>query len=673
MKFIIKVSLLLFIVFLGACSADDEVTPNDRFDSYVKQWNEQKFDKMYDMFTLDTKKDYSKEDSTDRSKKVYEDLNISDLKVSFKKLDEEKIDAAMKSGEVTLPFTVEMESIAGPITFDYQANLIQEGEDEDKNWFVQWDPGFIFPDIKDGGKISIQSETAKRGDILDRNKMPLAINDIVYEIGIVPEKLGDNSDQAKKKVGELLQLSTDEIDAELGASWVEPNLFVPLKKIPKSEKGLLEKLWQVDGVTGQEVTGRIYPSGEATAQLVGYIGKIKADELEEQDPGVYGANDMIGKRGLEQLYEKELKGEQGAKITVSKENEDDIILAEKPVKNGKNIELTIDVNIQEKIYDSYDGDAGSAAAIDPKSGETLALVSSPAFDPSEVLYGTTPNLWEKLQDDEQEPLLNRFSATFAPGSSLKPITAAIGLENGTLKPNEGIEINGLTWSNGKGWGDYKVRRVSESSGPVDLEDALIRSDNIYFAMQAVKMGGDAFVTGLEKFGFGEKLPYEYPVTASTVSSVGKITDEVLLANSGYGQGELEMSSLHLALAYTPLLNEGNMLMPTLLTSEKTGEVWKKDLMSAAHADLIKKDLRKVVEKGSAKKAMKADFPISGKTGTAELKLTAGESGVENGWFVGYPTETQDILIAMMVEQTEDRGGSSYTVEKVTDVLMKLKK
>lgn len=673
MKKIIQVSLLLFIVFLGACSSDDEVTPNERFDSYVKQWNDQKFEKMYDMFTTETKENYSKEDSTDRYAKIYEDLNITDLKVSFKKLDEEKQEAAMKSGEATFPFTVEMESLAGPITFDYEANLVQAGEDEEKNWLVQWDPGFIFPEIKDGGKISIESDTPKRGEILDRNKMPLAINDLVYEIGIVPEKLGESPDQAKKKISELLQISTEKIDDQLNASWVEPNLFVPLKKIPKTEEGLLEQLWQVDGVTGREVMGRIYPSGEAAAHLVGYIGQINAEELEEQDPGVYGANDMIGKRGLEQLYEKELKGERGAKIIVSSDGEDDVILADTPVKDGENIELTIDANIQEKVYDSYDGDAGTAAAIDPKSGETLALVSSPAFDPNEVLYGTTPNLWENLQDDKQTPLVNRFSATFAPGSAIKPITSAIGLKNGTIDPNEGLEIKGLTWSNGKGWGDYQVRRVSESSGPVDLTDALVRSDNIYFAMQAVKMGSKAFVTGLEQFGFGKKLPYEYPVTASTVSSEGKIKDEVLLANSSYGQGELEMSSLHLALAYTPFLNKGNMIKPTLLTSEETGEVWQKELMPAAHAELIKNDLRKVVEKGSAKKALKADFPISGKTGTAELKLTGGESGVENGWFVGFPTETQDILIAMMVEETEDRGGSSYTVEKVTDILMKLEK
>src|SRR5699024_3158313 len=120
-------------------------------------------------------------------------------------------------------------------------------------------------------------------------------------------------------------------------------------------------------------------------------------------------------------------------------------------------------------------------------GETLALVSSPAFDPNEFLFGVAQDKFDKLDEDEKQPLLNRFSATFTPGSVMKPISAAAGLKDGSIDPDEKIEINGLEWSNGKDWGNYKVKRVSESDGPVDLTDALVRSDNIYFAMKAIDM------------------------------------------------------------------------------------------------------------------------------------------------------------------------------------------
>lgn len=663
---------LLFFAFMTACSSND-VTPNEQFSVYAQEWNEENFGKMYEMVSSDSQQDFPKEKFVDRYEKIYEDLAISDLNITYDELSDDDIKKANKNGTAQIKFKAEMTSIAGPISFTKEAELVKEEKNNDEEtWFVDWNPGFIFPELADGGDIGLETTPSARGEILDRNKMPLALNDTVREIGVVPEEMGDNAEESKKELASLLNMSVEDIDAKLNANWVEPDLFVPLATVLPSNTSLLEQLGAIDGVQGNESTGRVYPLGKAAAHLVGYVGQINAEELEESEPGVYTANDSIGKRGLEQLFEKQLRGEAGVKIIIKKEDKDDIVLAEKEVKNGKNIQLTIDVNIQEKIYDTYDGDAGTAAAIDPKTGETLALVSSPSFDPNDLLYSTNENMWASLEDDPKTPLINRFNATYAPGSVMKPISAMIGLKDGAIKPDEGVEINGLTWSNGKGWGDYKVRRVSEGSGPVDLKDALIRSDNIYFAMKAVEMGEKSYTKGLKEFGIGEDLPFEYPISKSTISSEDKIDNEVLLANTSYGQGEIQLSSLHLALAYTPILNDGKLLKPTLLLDEDDGQFWKKDIISSEDAELMQDILRDVVTKGTAKKAQKADFPISGKTGTAELKLSSDSKGEENGWFVGYPTDDQDILIAMMIEKTEDRGGSSYTAEKVTDALIEIK-
>ncbi|WP_042222414.1 penicillin-binding transpeptidase domain-containing protein [Oceanobacillus manasiensis] len=673
MKKIILALAAIILVVLAGCS-DDEVTPNERFDTYVKHWSEKEFSDAYEMLSSESEEAYPTEEYVDRYNKIYEDLGISDLSISFSELKEEELETAMEEGAATIPFEVTMESIAGPINFDYEATLIQEGEEEEQNWYVQWDPGFIFPELQDGGEISIVTDQATRGEIRDRNEMPIAMNDKVYEIGIVPGKLGDNPEQNKKAIADLLGLSVDAIDEALNASWVGPDVFVPIKKIPATEEELLSQLWEIAGVGGNEGTGRVYPTGETAGHLVGYIGLITAEELEEQEPGMYSANDMIGKRGLESLYEKRLKGKKGTRIEVVKENQEPVILAETPVENGENITVTIDVNVQESIYESFEEDSGTAAAINPKTGETMALVSSPSFDPNDILYGTDANLWANLEEEEQQPLLNRFSATFAPGSTLKPVTSAIGLKNGSIDPNEGLEIDGKKWSNGEGWGEYAVTRVSESNGPVDLEEALVRSDNIYFAMQAVNMGSEAYVEGLQNFGFGEDFPYEYPFTSSSISSEGNLDDEVLLANSSYGQGQLEMSALHLATTYTTFLNEGNMLKPTLLASEETGQVWKENLLDPEQADLMNDLLYEVGQSGTPSKyTADSEVAISGKTGTAELKRTTEESGEENGWFVGYPTEEnkQDLLIAMMVENVKEIGGSGYTTEKVVKVINEL--
>lgn len=270
-----------------------------------------------------------------------------------------------------------------------------------------------------------------------------------------------------------------------------------------------------------------------------------------------------------------------------------------------------------------------------------------------------------MEEDELQPMLNRSSSTFAPGSVIKPVTGAIGLKNGTIEYDKGIEIDGLQWE------DYNVTRVSTSDGPVDLDDALVRSDNIYFAMKAVEMGGDAFVEGLHEFGVGEEFPYTYPVSDSTISNSGELDDNYLLAHTSYGQGEIEMSALHLATTYSAFLNNGDMIQPTLLTDEETGQFWKEGLVTEEQANQIQESLRNVVTEGTGKPAEEADFPISGKTGTAELKLTGEDSGDENSWFVGYPTDDQDLMIAIMVEGTKNNDRSSG-VEKATEILMDIK-
>lgn len=669
--------LLLFLI--TACS-NDETTPQERFDNYINHWNNQEFSEMYQMNTSNATETYPAEAFVDRYETIYSDLNISNFQVTFEELSEEQLETAMEEGTAQFPFTVEMESIAGPISFDYEATLIKEeeasGEDEtEENWFIKWDPGFIFPEIRDGAEISLETVEPKRGEILDRNRMPLAINDTVQEVGIVPENLGNNSEQVKQAAADLLGMSVETIDNSLNQDWVQPNMFVPLKKLQPSDEATINQLGELSGISFSDATGRVYPLGESASHLTGYISQVTAEDLEELDSDKYDADDMIGQRGLETLFEERLKGEEGARITAVNENEEETVIAEKEVEDGENVVTTIDVDVQEAIFESYDGDTGTAAAIHPKTGETLALVSSPGFTPDTFLYGISQSEYDELQNDPKQPTLNRFSATFAPGSAIKPITAAIGLNNESIVPGEGMDIDGLTWSNGEGWGDYEVRRVSESDDPVDVTDALIRSDNIYFARKGVEMGSEAFVDGLQQFGFGEELPFEYPITSSSVSSSGEIDDEVMLANTSYGQGQIEMSALHLALTYTPFLNDGNMLQPTIMADAEQEQVWKEGLITSDQATLIRETLRDVVaaSNGTAGGARDADFPISGKTGTAELKLSSDDDdGEENGWFIGYPSEDQDILIAMLVEATHDNGGTAHTVEKVTNVLKDVK-
>ncbi|MEN2768713.1 penicillin-binding transpeptidase domain-containing protein [Ornithinibacillus xuwenensis] len=672
MRRLLQICSIILVIFIAGCS-EDEVTPHERFDAYVDLWNKQDFTSMYDMLTSDSKEKYPTDQYIDRYQKIYEDLEIKNLEITYSKLSDEQLDNAMEEGNATIPFTVKMDTMAGPISFEYEASLVQQGEEEEKNWYLTWDPGFIFPEIKDGGEIRISTTEPTRGEILDRNLLPLALNGNVLDIGIVPEKLGDNPEANIEKLAGLLNISVDSINTALSASWVKPEYFVPInKQVPDSNQDLLNQLWEIEGVAGQETLGRVYPLGEAAAHLVGYVGKITAEQLEEKDPERYTANDMIGQTGLELLYEERLKGEKGAKIYVTKEDGSEITLTETEVKNGENIQTTIDSTVQDELYQSLEEAPGTASAINPKTGETLALVSSPSFDPNKMVYGISQTEWDELQNDPNRPMFNRFSATYAPGSVIKPITTAIGLQNDTIQPEEEIEIEGLTWGKGEEWGNYEVTRVAQAN-PVNLLTALTLSDNIYFAMKGVEMGGEALTSGLQQFGFGEELPIDLAITTSSISTTGTLDDEVLLANTSYGQGEIETNVLHMATMYTPFLNDGKMLKPTILMSEEKGQIWKENLVTTEQASIIKDAMRNVVLEGTASYAKKASFPMSGKTGTAELKLTLDdENGEENGWFVGYPTEEQDILVAMMMENVKEIGASGLVVQKVTDALENIK-
>ncbi|WP_367593499.1 penicillin-binding transpeptidase domain-containing protein [Heyndrickxia camelliae] len=661
----IIVMLLLAIGLLSACQKD--VSPNERLKEYVQLWNKGNFKKMYiNYLSSSSKEEYKTADFVDRYPKVYKDLEVDNLKISYKPLKE---DDYKKKDKVNIPVQVSFNTFAGPVKYSTKVLLTKEEKDKKSNWYINWNPALILPGLAKGDKIVPTTEDPKRGEIRDRSGQGLAVNGTVYQIGVTPGKMGGNESEVKAQLAKLLGLSVEEIDQKLNASWVKPDLFVPIKKIATNNQSVLEKLYKLPGVDKQNTTGRVYPFGAATAHLIGYIGPISAEELKEESGKGYTANSVIGKRGLEQLYEDRLRGIAGGKITIQKADGTVKVIAQKEVQNGENINITIDAKLQEKIYNQMKGSAGTAAAIQPTTGEVLSLVSSPSFDPNDFVLGMSNSEYNKLEKDPMQPLINRFALSYAPGSSIKPITAAIALQNGTLKPNSTKTINGKSWGKGGSWGDYKVSRVHVENGPVSLSDAMMYSDNIYFAQTALDMGGDKFVKGLKDFGFGEQLPFDYPLKKSQISSDGTLNKEILLADSGYGQGQVQMNILHLADTYTAFINNGNIVKPTIKMNDKNAGVWKENVISPENAKTVASLLRKVVAdpRGTGHGADLPNIALAGKTGTAELKSSKKEKGKENGLFVAYDQNKKDVLVAVLIEGVEKGGGSHLVVQKVANI------
>lgn len=664
MKKIIMVLLgvLMSALIIAGCSK--EPTPQDRFSDYIALWNQQKFDKMYDYLSNDAKQKITKDEFTSRYQKIYQDLQIQDLKIDFKKPKEDK---QADKEQAKYSFTAKMSSIAGSIQFTHKAILQKEDKNDKKNWYVDWNTEYIFPKLKEGDTIGLSTAAPKRGEIVDRNGNGLAVNGQVYEVGVIAGKMNE---PVMAQLAPLLQMTPEQINKALSANWVKPELFVPLKKVSMDDTERIAQLVALEPVQTRKVGARIYPYGQAAAQLTGYVGPITADELEKRKDKGYTSRDVIGKRGLEQVLDEQLKGTSGVKIVIKKKEGSEVVLAEKTVVDGKNVKLTIDAEMQKTIFTEMGGEAGSAAAMNPTTGETLALVSSPSFDPNKAALGFSADEWKALQEDPKKPLTTRFKQAYAPGSVMKAITASVGLESGAISTGDTVAIQGPKWQKDASWGGYFVTRVHEGS-PINLEKAFVFSDNIYFAQAALKIGKEAFASGLKKFGFEEELTYPYPLETSRI---GTLESDISLADTGYGQGQIQMSIVHLMSTYTPFINNGNMIKPILLDEEQRSQVWKEAVVSNEHAGLIAADLRKVVgdAAGTAHAADMADYPLAGKTGTAEIKQKQGETGTENGWFIAYNTNNPSLMMAMMIEGVQGRGGSKVPVQKVKNVFMNWK-
>src|SRR5690625_389422 len=219
MKKLIFLMLLSLLFILNGCS-DKTPNPTDQLQTYIDHWTNYEFEDMYKMLSEDVKDTYSTADFIERYEKIYDDLEIEQLKINHSTLSDEEIAQYKEDGIASFTLDIEMESIAGPIKFSSDIKLhLMEEEDETKNWNIEWNPGLIFPELADGGVIKIEVESPRRGEILDRNQMPLAINDIAYEIGVVPEQFQSEQTE-KERIATLLNMSVAAIDEKLNEAWV---------------------------------------------------------------------------------------------------------------------------------------------------------------------------------------------------------------------------------------------------------------------------------------------------------------------------------------------------------------------------------------------------------------------------------------------------------------------
>lgn len=641
---LIAVTLIIYLNVINSQKPEDVLT------HYFSLIEQEKYEEMYNLVNLP--ENYSKEDFLARNKNIYQGIEANNIQLEIQTVKKEKNNA-------TISYINKMNMKGGQIEFNNTASLTKN---KDKEYIINWSSNLIFHELNNNYKVRVSSTDSKRGSLLDRKGTPIAEQGTISRIGIVPGKLGDNKEEKIKKIAQLLDISPDTINSYLSSSWVKDDSFVPIKSISYDSKEIKEQLLQISGIMVDSENDRVYPYKEATSHITGYISSITAEELENMKDKGYTSSSVIGKTGLEKQYEDRLKGTDGVKIYIEDDNGTNIkTIKEIAAEDGEDIKLTIDLDIQLKIYEQLKNDEGFFVVMNPKTGEILALVSTPSYDANKFILGMTNQEWDSLVNAEGNPLYIRFLESWCPGSTMKPLTGAIGLTSNTLSVDDEFNYTGLAWQKNSSWKDHKITTLTAYNGKKNLRNALIYSDNIYFAQAVLQIGEETFTDGLDKIKFNENIEFVLPTSKSQYSNTEKIQIEATLADSGYGQGQVLVNPIHMASIYSAFVNDGNMIKPYLeYTENKTVEYLVENAFPKQVADEIKEGLIQVVENPSGTgHDVKVDgITIAGKTGTAELKASKDAEGDTLGWFDCFTTDqsTEDSLLIISMAKNQK---SSY--------------
>ena len=645
-KYIIGISVCVllivsvFFIFNQGKSNEQVVT------EYFELLKKKDYKQMYQMLNQKTVYTPTQKYFVEKYKEIYDDIGANNIQV---KILDEKNDI--------VKYQISMNTVAGTIEYKNKIGV--------KNEQIQFNNNLIMKDYKDGCKIKVTTyNPEKRGRILDRNGKVLAEDGKGYSVGLVKGKLNGENDYGQ--IAKYLETDVETIQKKMSASWIKDDSFVPIKTVSEITKnGLVYNgILNISGVKISTVGIRTYPYDKVASHVVGYVQNVNAEDLKKHKNEGYNSTSVIGRSGIEAVYEKQLRGSSSGKIDLVDKNDKVIenLCALEIDKSPQDITLTIDIDLQQSLYNEYQNDKSASVALNPKTGEVLALVSTPSYSNNDFVLGLSTDKWNALNNDSNQPLMSRYKQTYTPGSTMKPITAAIGLETKTIDPDKDLGAKDK-WQKDSSWGSYYVTTLHAPS-PNNLKNAITYSDNVYFARSALNIGKDNLFKYYKNLKIGERIPFELALNKSQYINKNQKANDQLIGDSGYGQGQILMNPLQLASIYSAFVNNGSIYRPHLV--EQGEQMWIQRVFSDKTVKTIKEDLINVIadEKGTGHAIYRDNVILAGKTGTAEIKQSQSDTtGTELGWFTVMTTDSkQPLLITTMVEDVKDRGGSGYVVE-----------
>ena len=630
----------VFFVFNQGKSNEQVVT------EYFELLKKKDYKQMYQMLNPKTVYTPTQKYFVEKYKEFYEEIDAKNIQIKI--LDEQ---------DNVIEYLIYIDTLAGRITYRNKVGV--------KNEQIQFNKELIMDGYTEGCKIKITTyNPEKRGRILDRNGKVLAEDGKGYSIGLVKGKLNGENDYGQ--IAQYLETDVETIQKKMSASWINDDSFVPIKTVSEATKNDLinKNILGINGVKISTVSIRTYPYDKAASHIVGYVQNVNAEDLKKHKNEGYNLTSVIGRSGIEAAYEEQLRGITSGKIDLVDKN-DKVIkeLCHKEVKmSPQDITLTIDIDLQQSLYNEYQNDKSASVALNPKTGEVLALVSTPSYSNNDFVLGLSIDKWNELNNDVNQPLLNRYKQTYTPGSTMKPITAAIGLETKLIDLDKDLGAEDK-WQKDSSWGNYYVTTLHAPT-PNNLKNALTYSDNVYFARSALNIGKENLFKYYKNLRIGEKIPFELSLNRSQYINKKQKVNDQLIADSGYGQGQILMNPVQLASIYSSFINNGSIYRPHIV--KKGEQMWIQRVFSDQTVKTIKEDLINVIadENGTGHSIYHENIQLAGKTGTAEIKQSQSDTtGSELGWFTVMTTDSKrPILMTTVVEDVKGRGGSGYVVE-----------
>ena len=552
--------------------------------------------------------------------------------------------------------------------------------------------------VSENNRVHVLPIPPERGFIYDRNGVLLADNQPSFNMTITRERAGDTA-KVLDSVFSILHLPEEDRAVFAKAMKQARHPFDPstlLYELTEDQIALLAvNQFRLPGIDVEAQFVRHYPQGDHFAHSVGYVGRINEKEAKQLDATQYRGTQSIGKTGIERFYENELHGKVGfEEVETNAQGRVMRVLRHTDAVAGKNIVLSLDIKLQEAAEDALGDRRGSIIALDPKTGEVLAMVSKPSFDPNLFVTGISSKDYSGLRDSIDKPLFNRaLRGLYAPGSTIKPEVAIAGLDSGVISASTRVFDPGYFQLPNV---DHKYRNWNHSGdGWVDLNAAIMRSNDTYFYDLASKLGIDRMHDYMAEFGLGQKVSLDMFEESSglmpsrewkrsTRRQAWFPGETVIL---GIGQGYMQVTPLQLAQATALIANKGVWNRPHLArTVDGTPPVDEhpipnlvlrdpRDWDQVNHAmQLVMHDPRGIARAA----AQGVQYRIAGKSGTAQVvaikqgerynRLKTAERNRDNALFVGFaPAEDPQIVISVMIENGEAGGRvAGPVVRKVMD-------